>query len=372
MKILVDLRGLQIKSPSGVGAYTSNLLSNMVPMDQVNSYLFFYNALRPKEGGFQYINSEEKQTRIPNKILNTTLAFFGIPKLEKLVGNFDCLFLPNLHHFAVNDNKKVVITVHDLSPLVTPEYYDTKRRIWHYMLSFKKKLLRANAIIAVSEFTSFELKRVLGIDTNKITVVNEGVNHDLFTANIEEEKLRELRNRLNLPGEFILFLSTIEPRKNLPVLIEALDKLPNNVHLVVAGALGWKYQEVLSAYRNSKRRQNIHFLGYVSESDKPALLKLARVVAYPSFYEGFGLVPLEAMAVGTPVVVSNVTSLPDVVGNAGLLVDPRNSNWLKAGLQEALYNGSVRENLIKKGLEQASRFTWQEASRKTLEVFNTL
>jgi glycosyltransferase involved in cell wall biosynthesis len=372
MKILVDLRGLQIKSPSGVGAYTSNLLSSMVPMDQTNSYLFFYNALRPKEGGFRYINSEEKQTRIPNKLLNTSLAFFSFPKFEKLVGKFDCLFLPNLHHFAVESNKKVVITVHDLSPIVTPEYYDTKRRIWHYMLSFKKKLQRANAIIAVSEFTAFELKRVLGIDSNKITVVSEGVNHDLYSPHIEEEKLRELRNRLNLPGEFILFLSTIEPRKNLPTLIEAVNKLPENVHLVVAGSLGWKYEEVLAAYRKSSRKQNIHFLGYVSENDKPALIKLAKVVAYPSFYEGFGLVPLEAMAIGTPTVVSNVTSLPEVVGNAGLLVDARNSNWLKAALQEALYNESVRDNLVKKGFEQASKFTWEEASKKTLEVFNSI
>lgn len=372
MKILVDLRSLQIKTQSGVGTYTSQLLEHLLPIDQTNSYLFFYNALRPQTGLFHYVNSQAIQTRIPNKLLNSSLAFFGWPKFERLVGNFDCLFLPNLHHFAVSPQKKVVITVHDLSPLITPEFYDTKRRIWHYMLSFKKKLLRANRIIAVSEFTKHELQHHLGILPEKICVIPEGVDDTKFHTNIPDSSLRDLRNRLGLPGEFILFLSTVEPRKNLLTLIESFEQLPRGTHLVIAGQLGWKYSEVMERISTSKKRSLIHVLGYVAEEDKPVLIKLARVVCYPSFYEGFGLVPLEAMAVGTPVVTSNVSSLPEVAGGASLIVDPYHAGWLANALEQALYNNQVREVLTQKGIVQASFFRWQTAAEKTLAVFENL
>ena len=325
MKIAIDLRSLSSGSISGVENYCLNLLESLLALDKKNHYILFYNSFSPLSGdGFHFVNSKVITTRWPNKILNLGLKLNAV-SLEKLIGDFDMLFMPNLNQFNIGMGKKLAITVHDLSPIVTPEFYDIKRRVWHKFLNYKKAFERANVLFAVSEYTKQDLIRIFNINPQKIKVAYPGVDHSVFHPELEQAENRGLRNSFGLPGEFILFLNTIEPRKNLAGLIKAFEQYNGSAHLVIAGRLGLKYSNDFKLIKNSKKSAKIKYIGYIEEQHKPALIKLAKVLVYPSFYEGFGFQALEAMAVGTPVIASEVTSLPEVVGGAGLLVNPLRS-----------------------------------------------
>jgi glycosyltransferase involved in cell wall biosynthesis len=374
MTIAVDLRSLQTKGISGVENYILNLLEHMLTIDKDNRYLFFYNALKPQSlEHLQYVNAENVTTRIPNKLLNASLRLSGRPVFEQLIGDFDVLFLPNVNHYAHLPLKKSVITVHDLSPFIAPDFHTAKHRLWHWFLATKKVYAKADLLLAVSENTKQDLINHFGISERKIKVIYPGVNHAIFNPSISVDSVREVRNIYGLPGEYILFVSTLEPRKNVQGLIKAFEQLDSlDTSLVLVGKLGWKYAEILEAINSSKKKRLIKYLGYVDEAHKPAIMKLARTVAYPSFYEGFGFVPLEAMALGVPVVTSQVSSIPEVVRDAALLVDPRSIEDMAFALSEAVHNQVLRQQLIVKGQARAYAFTWEKTAQATLDVLNSV
>lgn len=362
MKIAIDLRSLSSGRISGVENYGLNLLENLPVVDRQNSYIFFYNAL--KRAGlpdFHYVNSEVRQTRYPSKLLNLALKL-GLVKMEKLLGELDWFFMPNLNQFSINNQTKLAITVHDLSPLVTPEFYDLKRKIWHKFLNYKQAFERADILFAVSEYTKKDLIRILNISEGKIKVVYPGLDLKIFKPDIPEPELRAARNLYGLPGSYILFLNTIEPRKNLAAAVKAFEQLKGDEHLVIAGRLGWKYEPDFALIGKSRKNAKIKYIGYVAEKHKPALIKMAGALVYPSFYEGFGFQCLEAMAVGTPVIASSIAALPEVLGNSGLLINPYDIGSLAEGLESIISNPNLRENLRQKGFERAKQFSWQETS----------
>jgi glycosyltransferase involved in cell wall biosynthesis len=369
MKIAIDLRSLSSGTVSGVENYCVNLVESLLRLDRQNQYALFYNALRASRlPDFHYVNSKVAQSRIPGKILNLALMF-NWQKIEKFAGEADWFFMPNLNQFSISHKTKLAITVHDLSPVVTPEFYNLKRKVWHHFLNYKKAFERANVLFAVSEYTKNDLIRIFNVDPNKIKVVYPGINHQMFNQNITINRQRHVRNIYSLPGDYILFLNTIEPRKNLAGVISAFEKINAPASLVIAGRLGWKYKKDFQLINKSKKSAKIRYVGYMPEQDKPALIKMAKVLVYPSFYEGFGFQPLEAMAVGTPVVASHLTSLPEIVGDAGLLCDPYNSNSLASALDQILSNDKFREILIQKGFAQAGKFNWERTAGKVLGSF---
>lgn len=373
MKIAVDLRSLQNSSISGVENYILNLLEHLIPADSKNSFTLFTNSYKRYDiSHLKFINTTTVTGRIPNRVLSLSLKMFNYPKFERSFGDFDCLFLPNFNQFAIGPRTKLIITVHDLSPIVAPEFYDSRRRLWHIFVNIKKSLLRADHILAVSEFTKKELIRIYRLPENKITVTHLGVQANLFHPNLSTDKLREVRNIYGLPGSFYLFIATLEPRKNIPTLIKAFQRLSTDVNLVIAGRQGWKYKTILDLINQSPKRHRIKYIGYIEEEHKPYLLKLAKALVWPSFYEGFGLPPLEAMAVGTPVITSQVTSLPETVGSAAIMVDPYSVTDLAAAMKLVLEDSNLRAQLISRGYSQARKFSWQTTSEKTLSVFNNL
>ena len=372
MKIAVDLRSLSSGSVSGVENYCLNLLEHLLPMDQKNTYTLFYNAFSKQGmGDFHFVNSSIKNTRLPNKIVNLGLKLKTF-NLERLAGDFDYLFMPNLNQFNVSPKAKVVLTVHDLSPVVTPEFYDVKRRLWHKFLNYKKAFDRANILLAVSEYTKNDLIRIFNIQPEKIIVTYPGVDHKLFNQNIPIDNLRLARNLYGLPGEFILFFNTVEPRKNLANLIKAFENLDSDANLVIAGRLGWKYNKDFKLIKKSKKSAKIKYIGYVEQQHKPSVIKLAKVLVYPSFYEGFGFQPLEAMALGTPVVASQLTSVPEVLGDAGILINPYSIEDITQSLKMILSNEDLKNQLVAKALKRSLNFSWTETASKTLQAINTL
>ena len=209
MRIAIDLRSLQSGTISGVENYTLNLLENLLAMDKNNTHTLFYNGFKKVDlADFQYVNVKTVKTSVPNKLLNLGLKF-NILTLEKFTGQFDVLFMPNLNVINLNTKAKIAITVHDLSPIVAPEFYDLKRRLWHKFLNIKRLLTRADLIFAVSNYTKQDILRLYSnLPEGKIKVTYPGVDTQVFTPNIKTDSLRALRNRYSLPGDYFLFLNS--------------------------------------------------------------------------------------------------------------------------------------------------------------------
>lgn len=268
------------------------------------------------------------------------------------------------------DSFRSVITVHDLAFLNWPHFLTEDSA--HYYGQVDHAVHRADRIIAVSESTKADLIERLGVPKEKIAVVYEAAD-PLFRPMERCEALAALRGRFPLPDEFILFVSTIEPRKNVNALLRAYHRLREDYKvtaaLVLAGSIGWLSEQVFEEVDQLGLREHVIFLGRVETEDLLYLYNAAQCLAHPAFYEGFGLTPLEAMACGTPVVVSNVSSLPEVVGDAALLIDPNNDEELAVAIHRLLADSALRNALRLKGLARASAFSWRRAAEQTLAVY---
>jgi glycosyltransferase involved in cell wall biosynthesis len=216
----------------------------------------------------------------------------------------------------------------------------------------------------VSHSTARDVETFLGVPHDRLRVVPLGVA-PVFRPQ-SAEVVAELRRRLELPDRFCLFVSTIEPRKNLPVLLDAWSHLEHRVPLVVVGSTGWRAREIEA--KLDRARGDVQRLGTVARRDLPALYSAADCLCHPSWYEGFGLPPLEAMACGTPVVVSDRSSLPEVVGDAGLLVDPADPDAWTAALERVLGDRELRNDLRRRGRARAASFTWTRTAKETWRV----
>ena len=262
-----------------------------------------------------------------------------------------------------------VVTFHDLSYLLYPASFNAANRL--YLRTFSRwSAARADRIVAVSEHTKRDLVRLLHVDEGKVDVVHHGIE-DTFRP-LGREEVEAFRRRKGLPERFILFLGTIEPRKNLTTLLDAYallrrDGLPHP--LVIAGARGWQCEGVFGRREQLGLGDRVAFPGYVPYSEQPLWYNAASLFVYPSLYEGFGFPPLEAMACGIPVVASNTSALPEVVGEAGLLCDPRCAEELARAMRRVLLDQDLSRQLAKQGLERARHFSWQEAARRTAEVY---
>jgi len=263
-----------------------------------------------------------------------------------------------------------VITVHDLAFLRYPRFLTRASARYYGQVDLAAR--QATHIIAVSQSTKRDLINLLGVPESKITVIYEAA-HPLF-APMDKTRAREFVRRLyNLPDEFVLFVGTIEPRKNLPTLLRAFKRLRDNykmqLPLVIAGYRGWLVEEVDQALAEVQLGDALRFLGSVRNEELVYLYNAASLFVLPSFYEGFGLPPLEAMACGTPVIVSNVSSLPEVVGDAALLVAPDDVEGLAVAMARVLTDETLRNELRDKGLARARTFSWERAARETLAVY---
>ncbi len=387
MKIGVDARVLMDKQYSGVSEYAANLLSVILRQDSINEYRLFYNNRRPQEeklSPWKNNNSGIKGLHYPNKFFNYFLQkVLGWPKIDLFLGNADIIFSPHLNFLRVSDKAKLVVTVHDLSFLRYPEFFSRRKNFWHGALGVKKLLARADRIVAVSKNTKHDLVEILGLPEEKIKVIYSGNNfHEVAEQNQFQVKNSGLSNSFlnkhSLKPGFILFLGNVEPRKNIIGLIRAYELLCKRCpdlagkQLVIAGRRGWKSRRIFAAGKSSAYKSDIKFLGYVSKQEKEILYQSAGIFVYPSFYEGFGFPPLEAISFGLPTVSSNVSSLPEVLGKAAILVDPYNTAEISDAIEIALTDEVMRTRLISLGKERAQTFSWEKTAQAYLELFKEL
>ncbi|MFB6226014.1 MAG: glycosyltransferase family 4 protein [Candidatus Paceibacteria bacterium] len=366
MNIGVDIRSLMPKNLSGVGEYTRGLVDNLIKHHPNHNYFLFCNCFsRADLPSWNQDCVDIIKTSYPNKVFSFTSSVFKRPKIDHIItsqadiDNLDVFFSPNLSFGSVTDNVKFVQTIHDLSFKFYPEFLTLKRRLWHKAVRPEHKMRRADLVLAPSENTARDIEQVFGSSLN-LKVLEPGVRSKIEVGPNAQKHTAE---KYSLFDNFIFFLGTLEPRKNVSGLIEAFQdsNIQDDYHLVLAGAEGWKTNKI---NQNIDSSPKVSFLCYVSQKEKKALLNLAELFVYPSFYEGFGFPVLEAMAGSTPVITSDRSSLAEVSGNAAYLIDPRNKTEISTGIERLLKNPKLYNEYVQRGLKQVEQYSWNSAADK--------
>ena len=266
-----------------------------------------------------------------------------------------------------------VVTVLDLSFLRYPEAFKAFNRLYLGLMT-RASVRRARRVIAISESTRQDVIALLGVSPDRVHRVYCGVDPSLCPA--PKAEVDAFRQEKGLPERFVLNLGTIEPRKNVARLVQAYAALVASapaemadIPLVIAGGRGWLADPIYARVQELGMQDRVRFTGYVTEGEKRLWYNAATCFCYPSLYEGFGLPPLEAMACGVPVIVSDAASLPEVVGDAGLTVSPLDTRALTEAMRQALLNPALRADLVARGRARALRFSWTEAARQTAEIY---
>jgi len=377
MNILVDIRLLSRGNTSGIEEYTNNLLMNMLAIDKENKYSFFYNGIRVKKLDFNFQTQNRPKIinwRIPNKLLDVTTRFFNFPNIDKFAKN-DLIFSP--HFNILKSQNPRIITFHDLSFVHHPYFFRNRQKFWHWLQDYKTQALNATKIIANSEFTKCDIINTLKIPEEKIKTIYPGINPD-FKKITNQKEIQDFRTKHKIDYPFILYLGTLEPRKNITAIIRAFSLLRQsqtefkNLRLILAGKPGWLYKNILDEAKNSKSKENIIFWGPVENNKRVFLYNLAEVFIYPSFFEGFGFPPLEAQNCGCPIIVSNRTSLPEIINDSRILIDPWRIDELIEKLKNILTDETLKKKIIEDGFINAKRFNWQYSALETLKFFNSV
>ncbi len=373
MLLAIDIRNLQGGSWSGVGVYTDQVIRSLLATDTHAECVLFSNSFSTSGAPIKHNNALNVHMRWPNMFFHAAMRFFQYPQIdigiEKIMGKtVDVFFSPNFHFTALRRTVPYVITIHDLSFELYPEYYSLKRRLWHALVQPKKQCEQAAAIIVPSHHTKTDLIRLYHIAEEKIHVVYPGMP----IAHTSNTNTEIVRNKYNVHNDFFLFVGTIEPRKNIDGIVAAYIRSglhKKGVELVIAGAEGWKQHALM---KRVARTPGVRYLGYIPEEDKQLLFAEAKGCLFPSFYEGFGFPVIEAMQLGTPVITSDRSSLPEIAAGAAYLVNPYDVGAIAKGMERLFEDTALCQELITRGRLVASTYSWDRAAAQMWHIFESV
>ncbi len=365
---------------AGIGKYTQNLLKNLFKIDSTNQYILYFSFLRGRQQRIKLIR--ERLGRLPK---NVKIKVFFLPAawleflmttpldMGKIISDpLDFYFSPYVSGVPKKPFAKTVATVHDLVFLRFPEHRG-KKLSNYYLKRHQIAVKNCQKIIVPSRATKKDLQEFLKIESKKIVVIPEAADNS-FRPIKESKKIRKTIGKYFNPNlKYILSVGTLEPRKNLAKLVEAYSLLPHQIlrqyHLVLVGAKGWNESLLYKTIVNLNLKDKVIFPGFVKDEDLPYIYNGASIFVYPSLFEGFGLPPLEAASCGVPVVSSNISSLSEVIGNAGLLVNPYKEEEILQALKQIILKPKLAQKLADRGLIQAKKFSWAKTAQETLALF---
>lgn len=364
---------------TGVGVYTHELILRLPGVDPKVRYEAWYlnarRALRPWRWSRRSLprvpNLTERWTPFPAQTFERLSLRYELPRLEWFT-DFDVLFAPNFVPPPTR-SRNLVLTVHDLAFRKFPETAPLATRRWLRRLD--RALQQAAEVVVPSTVTRDDLVALYPVDPSRVTVIHHGVDRERIRP-APEDDVERARGRFGVKGRYVLFLGGLEPRKNLPRLVRAFARADADATLVIAGAsVSWNPEGRLELDRalaemDRERRDRVILTGYLGTRDKVALMTGAEALAFPTLYEGFGFPLLEAMACGTPILTSNVSSMPEVAGDAALFVDPLDESAIADGLERVVGDAAFRKRLIEAGGRQVEKFSWDQSARKHAEVLH--
>ena len=367
MRIGIDVSPLATRR-TGVGNYCAHLVKHLAasaPDVELHGFSSGLRAWNPvSEPGL----STGRHLRLPTRALYRLWDWTGLPKADRLLGGVDVFHgvnyvLPPLEH------AKGVLTIHDLAFLRHPELC-SPRIAGYFAQNIRRFAQQADAIIACSEATRRDISELLAISAERVITIYEGADHR-FQPMDRAEATERVRKTWNITGPYFVFVGAIEPRKNLTTLVEAFARVSQELphHLVLAGGVGWRAEPVFDAIERHGMNARVQRIGYVAHDDLPALYAAAEAMVFPSLYEGFGLPVIEAMACGCPVITADNSSLPEVAGEAGLLVQATDIEALANAMRRLATDAALRDFMRMAGLQQAGRFSWETTARQTLDVY---
>ncbi len=379
MRIAIDYTAAA-RQGAGIGRYTRELITAVLAVGAPHHYVVMAAAAGlgerwEREAARLRAAGGDRLTLRPLPLTDDWMARIWqrlrvpIPA-DWISGRVDLFYSPDFVLPPLQRGTPALLTVHDLSFLRHPETFPEALRAY-LERAVPRSVARADHILADSHATRRDLIELLGAAPDKVTTLHLGVSASFSPKPGPNERAR-LSARYDLGAKpYVLAVGTVQPRKNIRRLIDAMDALADShdVTLALAGQPAWLSDPILEA---AAARDYVRVLGFVADEDLPALYRQAEVFAFPSLYEGFGLPPLEAMACGTPVVASNASSVPEAVGNAGLLINPRDVPALAHALERALTDGTLRGKLRERGLDRAAEFTWDRAARRWLALIQEI
>jgi glycosyltransferase involved in cell wall biosynthesis len=365
VRIGIDARKLH---DFGIGTYIRNLLRQLARLDRQTEFVVLcrpadcealaslgenFRAVPETSGNY----SIAEQIRIPLALKREKVTLFHAPHYV----------LPPLVRC------RSVVTIHDCIHLMFPQYLPSRFALGYARASIRLAAWRATRVLTVSESSKRDILRFVDTTPEKIDVIYNAYD-ERFGVEPREEDVLRVRERYQLSDEFVLYAGNVKPHKNLERLIEAFDMVRkrglDRLKLVLIGDEISKYAALRRAVHQHQLHKYVRFLGYLPEETLAVMYRLAGVFVFPSLYEGFGLPPLEAMASGTPVVTSNVSSLPEVAGGAAVLVDPYSPQAIADGIHRVLTDEALRRSLRQKGLARAAQFSWEQSVRRVREIYN--
>ena len=366
-KILIDSRSLFDQNKGGITIYTQKLIEAFLQQQDNLSYYYLQNNWRQK---YQSIMALEPNKivnySVPSKVFNLAQLLCQRPRFD-LRHCFDLVWQPSFNFISISQRCKYVLTVHDLSFLINPHWFDRQRRLWHWLQAVKKMLFRADHIVTVSENTKQDLDYFFNIKSDKITVISSGAN-DLVVADNNQVL------RFELPAKYFFYYGTIEPRKNIVALVTAWQKLVQqdkyrDIHLVIGGSFGWGMNSFMKNYIQ-KNIKNLHYLNYLNDQEKKVLIQRCLALIWPTFYEGFGFPLVECLKYNIKVITSYSSAIPEITQNQVVMINPYNVNDIILAMQMVVDD---KFNINKdQTVSLVAKYQWSETARQYNDLFKRL
>ncbi|MGG7076337.1 glycosyltransferase family 4 protein [Clostridium sardiniense] len=370
MKICIDSRSINLHAGTGIGTYTRNLISEMINIDKNNQFTLIWagkvdNSFIQENTDLIYCSGRHgtffEKEYIPNLIKNRELNLYHIPQ--------------NGMGFPFNYDINTLVTIHDLIPYIMPETVGPGY-LKRFLRDVPNIIENSKGIITVSEYSKRDiLKFFKGYPEDKVFVTPLSTNYEFTPMN--KNKCREtIQDKFSFKEPYILYIGGFSSRKNVRGLISAFskvkDSLSNKYKLVLGGSLKDDGLNLKNYAESLNLENDIIFTGFLNDKDLPILYNGADLFVYPSYYEGFGLPPLEAMSCKTPVITSNTTSIPEVTKDSALLINPTVEDELSSAIFDVLEKDSLRNDLIEKGYKRSLQFSWRQTAQNTLNVYETI
>lgn len=360
---------------AGIGRYVRELIAALAQIDQQTHYRLLVTGAAPDDlPALPAPNFNWRSTRLSPRWLARLWHRLHVPlPVEAFTGSIDLYHATDFVLPPTTRRTRAIVQVHDLSFVRVPEAAAPRLKAYLDRV-VPASVQRADHVLADSQATKNDLIELYRLSPEKITVIHGGVDQRFRPA--APEQVQVVRQKYGLRDyRYIFSVGTVQPRKNYGRLIESLARLrsqQHDIHLVIAGGRGWLEDPIYQTIKTTGMQPYVHFIGFADDADLPALYRAADCLAFPSLYEGFGFPVLEAMACGTPVMTSSVSSLPEVAGDAALIVNPHDLDAITGALAQLLTNKNLRESLIERGFAQAQQFTWAASAAKLQKIYASM